>query len=281
MLNPRKRSASNAERPLPERERQKVFNRLLVQNLKSCKRVSTQLGPGELHFKTIFIGESGSGKTQLVKRLLRAQFNPAALSTVNYDTHELLVQLDKHVVTLDVWDTAGQEKYRAMTPNFFRDSLICVVVYDICDRRSFEEARWWLEHYINEMEPKPPGAELVSRDGPNVALVGTKCDMEHLRCVDRMEAESLAESYNIGFVEMTALYGQGAGEFERILSDLARNALSSLQGHRRNSDPNVISVARHKKSFVPEKRATAGGLVVTNDHLRHDPASPDDDSCCA
>ncbi len=181
---------------------------------------------GEVHFKLSVVGESGVGKSQLVRRLQKIQFNPAVTSTIKYDQHTLYVEVNNTVVVLDVWDTAGQERFRALSAMFFRQSYMCLVVYSITDARSFDEATYWLDTYL-ECEDAP-GARLGSAQYFNVALIGTKSDLNHLRQVPRARGEDLAERYDAAFAEVSSVGSQGGGELERTLLFLTRVTVDAL-----------------------------------------------------
>ena len=224
--------------------------------------VDTQFGRGQIHLKTVFVGESGCGKSQLVRRLLQIQFNPAVKSTVAVDIRKLPVQVGDTLVTLDIWDTAGQEMYHNLTSQFFRDAMICAIVYDICDRRSFQKCEWWIKTISEDTSPAPPAVTLV-RGRPNMILIGTKCDMDHLRQVRRKDANELAVRRGLGFAEVTAIAGQGAGELEHAIHDLAANALYAVKGNRKGRGATApVAVIDHHRVFVPEDHDIETSLIV-------------------
>lgn len=193
----------------------------------------SNLGWGRLRFKTIFIGESGSGKTQIVCRLLRLGFDASRQSTIDVDKNaiEIEVYLDDMPlrVILDVWDTAGQERFHSLAPTFYNNSFLCIMVYDITSAASFAGLSSWMECYCDPDAANRPGAGL----GPecevrNMALVGTHADLAHLREVPRERGEQLAQHYGIVFAEITSLHNQGAGELETTLAYLTEQACRAI-----------------------------------------------------
>jgi small GTP-binding protein len=142
-------------------------------------------------FKAVIVGTVAVGKTNILKHIMQQGFSPASLTTERYDRHEVVFEFDSGgssagashplVVRVDLWDTAGQEVYRSMTPLFYRDAKLCIIVYDVTNRSSFVDAKWWYTQFLEYATPQfgPP---------PPVLLVGNKADMEHLREVRQEEA---------------------------------------------------------------------------------------------
>lgn len=203
--------------------------------------VRTSEGWGEFRLKTIFIGESGCGKTQILRKLLRRGMEAATLSTVKYDITNVQMELnlgDRPLrVNLEIWDTAGQEQYRHLVPQFYRNSVICLLVYDISNAESFEKLEHWLNSYVPVAESETDTAVSLGRPAagigpgglrPNMAIVGTKADLNHLRQVPRRWGHDLAKNYDMAFAEITSLHNQGSGELERLLAFLVDQALRDM-----------------------------------------------------
>ena len=102
--------------------------------------------------KVILVGEQGVGKTSIIKRFLKDDFNEEESSTVgaNFASKELTFNEYNKSLQYDIWDTAGQEQYRAFTKIFYQDSSIALIVYDITDRKSFEEVKSFWSEQIKE-----------------------------------------------------------------------------------------------------------------------------------
>jgi len=96
--------------------------------------------------KIIFIGESGTGKTSLIRRLNKDEFDPYEVTTVGIDFNILSFRNNRdETFRLRVWDTSGQERFRAITPSYIRGAAIVVMLYSVQDRKSFESVRLWHE----------------------------------------------------------------------------------------------------------------------------------------
>ena len=98
--------------------------------------------------KVILIGESGVGKTCIIVRFIHEYFAENAVSTTgaNYASKTLEFKDYKKSLQYNIWDTAGQEKYRGLAKIFYKDADIAILVYDISDKKSFEELKqYWVD----------------------------------------------------------------------------------------------------------------------------------------
>ena len=97
--------------------------------------------------KIVLLGESGVGKTSIISRYITGKFNKNCESTngASYSSKTIKLPKLKKELKLDIWDTAGQEKYRSLTKFFYKDASIAIFVYDVTRRESYEEIKnYWL-----------------------------------------------------------------------------------------------------------------------------------------
>ena len=108
----------------------------------------------DLSFKLIVIGDSGVGKTCIIRRFVSNEFSDETLSTdgVNYSKKE--ISFEDKTVQLDLWDTAGQEQYRSLTKIFYKDAAAAILVYDITRKDSFLELKNYWYDQVKETAPK-------------------------------------------------------------------------------------------------------------------------------
>ena len=139
-----------------------------------------------IQIKAILLGETGVGKTNLANSLVDLRFDPNSKATVN----SLYVQKKMNIYgkefEIRLWDTAGQEQYRALTKLFYQDSKVVVFVYDITNKSSFNELNYW----INEIKES-------LGDEPILGIVGNKSDMEELKEVENDAAEKFAKEHDM------------------------------------------------------------------------------------
>jgi len=130
-------------------------------------------GPDGLEAKVVLLGSQGVGKTSLILRYTTKNFSPTpAPATIGSSLHARKLVHDGTRVKLQIWDTAGQERFRSMAPIYYRGAHVCVLVYDISDRQSFEDVRSWLDE-LGRTVPK----ETV------IFVVGAKIDLNKDRVV--------------------------------------------------------------------------------------------------
>ena len=141
------------------------------------------------------------GKTSISTRFIQGKFVKIELSnrTVNTNCYQKRIQINNLIFNLNVWDTAGEEKYHAMAPIFYRGAQGAVVIFDVTKKETFNRATKWF-HELNEFAAGTPKI-----------LVGNKIDLPN-REVSNEEAIELAQKYNCNFLEVSALLGTNVNE---------------------------------------------------------------------
>ncbi|KAM7534263.1 hypothetical protein Aperf_G00000108406 [Anoplocephala perfoliata] len=145
-------------------------------------------------FKVVLIGDSGVGKSNLLSRFTRDQFNLESKTTIGVEFATRSVSIGDKIIKVQIWDTAGQERYRAITSAYYRGAVGALLVYDIAKYTTYENVSIWLK-------------ELRSNADRNIVtiLVGNKCDLRHLRSVSTQEAKVFADGAQLHFIETSAL----------------------------------------------------------------------------
>ena len=147
--------------------------------------------------KITLIGDSGVGKTCIIRRFTSNEFSEDTLSSdgMSYSTKEITHEDQK--IQLDVWDTAGQEKYRSLGKHFYKDSFIVFLVYDVTIKESFENLKnVWLEDVTNY------GEEIKV-----LAVVGNKCDLYEREAVPEEDGRAFAVEHGALFMNCSAKDG--------------------------------------------------------------------------
>ncbi|XP_031405120.1 ras-related protein RABA5c [Punica granatum] len=171
---------------------------------------SDEEGGEEYLFKIVIIGDSAVGKSNLLSRYARNEFNPHSKATIGVEFQTQSMDIDGKEVKAQIWDTAGQERFRAVTSAYYRGAVGALVVYDISRRTTFENVGRWLD-------------ELKTHSDTTVArmLVGNKCDLENIRDVSVEEGKSLAESEGLFFMETSALNSTNVKTaFELVIKEI-------------------------------------------------------------
>ena len=139
-------------------------------------------------------GDQAVGKSNILSRFTKNEFNPNSQTTVGVEFATKLVIADGKSVKVQIWDTAGQERYKAITSAYYRGAVGALLVYDITSKKSFEDVqKVWMQELRDNTEPY-----IV------VMLVGNKSDLKHLRAVRQEDASKFAEENNIAFIETSA-----------------------------------------------------------------------------
>ncbi|KAF8572079.1 hypothetical protein P879_02236 [Paragonimus westermani] len=165
-------------------------------------------------FKLLLVGDSCVGKTSLLIRFKdRIFLKGSYISTVGIDFKTKMVNADGRTVRLQIWDTAGQEKFRSLTKSYYRDSNAVILVYDIRRSDTFVNTKSWMCE-IN--------ANILSNT--LIALVGNKADEAKDRVVSKSDGERLAKESGALFWETSAKTGTNVDQlFQSIADRLAAN----------------------------------------------------------
>ncbi|XP_058409410.1 ras-related protein Rab-42 [Diceros bicornis minor] len=161
-----------------------------------------EAGGCRYQFRIALLGDAAVGKTSLLRRYVAGaprtpEPEPEAESTptVGVEFYSRALQLPAGPrVKLQLWDTAGEERFRCITRSFYRNMVGVLLVFDVTNRKSFEHIPDWHQ-------------EVMATQGPDKAiflLVGHKSDLQSTRCVSAQEAEELAASLGMAFMETSA-----------------------------------------------------------------------------
>jgi small GTP-binding protein len=161
-------------------------------------------------FKIVLIGDSGVGKSNLLYRFTRNEFTIESKSTIGVEFATRTIDCEGKLLKAQIWDTAGQEKYRAITSAYYRGAVGALLCYDITRSATFDHLERWL-------------SELLDHADKNIVvmLVGNKCDLRHLRTVPTEQAKEFAEKNNLSFIETSALDATNVElSFKNILTQI-------------------------------------------------------------
>ncbi|KAF8123420.1 GTPase, partial [Boletus edulis] len=142
----------------------------------------------------VLIGDSGVGKSNLLSRFTRNEFKLDSKSTIGVEFATRSINIDGKVIKAQILDTAGQERYRAITSAYYRGAVGALLVNDISKHATFANVSRWLKELRDH-------ADLNNV----IMLVGNKSDLKHLRAVPTEEAKNFASDNELSFIETSAL----------------------------------------------------------------------------
>ncbi len=199
----------------------------------------------EESIKVVLLGESGVGKTSIISQFTKGLFNQDIMSTngATFSTKKKEFKEQNKILSFEIWDTAGQEKYRSLAKMFFKDAAVTLLVYDITNKDSFIEIKdYWMD--------------LVKENGPEqviMYIVGNKYDLSEKEGVNEEEVRKYAQSQNISLWFTSAKDSTGIDElFEEIgkkyLSPEFTNSEEIIQRKIRKNEVNKINKEEELKN---------------------------------
>ena len=184
-------------------------------------------------FKLIMLGDVAVGKTSIVTRFVDNEFKSTYHCTVGVEYKVKSLKLDPYTnVNLKIWDTCGEEKYRTITRQYYRDTNGVVLVFDLTNKNSFDKLSVWL----NDIK------EYGSND-TCIILVGNKSDVQDRKLSLFEEGKKLAMNYKMPYIEVSAKTGTNVlAMFENITKKMIDN----------------ISTKKDNEDMIPKNKITLG-----------------------
>lgn len=167
----------------------------------------------------VLLGNSGVGKTNLLSRLNKGDFNPEFTSTIGVEFLTYKMPIDDLEVKAQIWDTAGQERFHAMMATYYRKAVGALLIFDVRDRQSLLAIEKWLDQLLNVAEP-----------GLHAVLVGNKCDIAPPeRVVTTAEAQQFATAHHMQYIETSAKTAHNVEEaFHTVIAAVHRAHMAEL-----------------------------------------------------
>ena len=163
--------------------------------------------------KCVLLGESGVGKSSLINRFISGNFNKDSLPTIvgGFSKKEIFYEEENTKIVYEIWDTAGQEKYRSINKIFYQDAYINILVYDITKKNTFKAIKdYWIEE--------------IKENGPRDAIIiiaGNKSDLYEHEAVDEEEVRKYCKNIDALYLLTSAKTGEGVNElFNKIGKEL-------------------------------------------------------------
>ena len=164
----------------------------------------------EMMFKVVLVGDSFVGKTNIMSKYLKNEFQEDSKATVGVEFGAKQFKIENHLVKAQIWDTAGQERYKAITSAYYKGAKGAFVVYDITRKSSFESIEKWVNDLTSTADKKL-----------TIVLIGNKSDLEGQREITKEEGQEKANKLDVAFLETSAFSGENLDKaFEMMVNEI-------------------------------------------------------------
>ena len=197
----------------------------------------------EMMIKVILIGDSGVGKTNIMSKFLKNQFLEDSKATVGVEFGSKLFIQQGHKIKAQIWDTAGQEKYKAITSAYYKGSKGALVIYDITQKETFANIEKWVNDLKCKGDPKI-----------TIIIIGNKNDLEEKRQISKEQGEEKAKSFGCAFLETSAFSGDNIEKafemmvkeiYDKFTSDIGGDDEEELDSNEKGEDLKLENVNPH------------------------------------
>ncbi len=173
----------------------------------------------EYVFKVLLLGDSEVGKSCFLMRYSDNVFVENYITTIGLDYKLKTVKLDNgKTIKVQLWDTAGQDKYRTIAKNYYKGSHGILLLYDITKLSSFDNIREWIRDIKEEVD-----------ENAILFLIGNKIDLSDKRIISKEKGEELAEEYKIPFFEASAKSGENVDEIFKALYKKINESYANIE----------------------------------------------------
>ncbi|OHT01675.1 Ras-related protein RABA4b [Tritrichomonas foetus] len=187
----------------------------------------------EQKLKVVIAGDCAVGKTCLIERMLRDNFDEDTQSSISIAMNPVTTTVEGQSFTYSLWDTAGQEKYKTLAPIYFRDAFIGILVYDITSKATFEKVTEWYQQMNAHMN-----------QGFSLILVGNKSDLDEQREITIKMGSDLSEKLHTkNFLEVSAKTGQNVASLKLLIDKVVYNTIN----HKNSPQSQTTNVDLTKK----------------------------------
>ena len=172
-------------------------------------------------FKLILVGDSYVGKTNILSKYIKNEFNQNTKSTVGVEFGTKILKIEDKIIKAQVWDTAGQERYKSITSTYYKGAKGAFIVYDITNRETFESVDKWIQDL-----------NMNSDKNVTLLLIGNKKDLVDKRDVTKEEGEEKAKSFGLAFLETSALTGEN---IDKVFDYMLKEVYNKITIEKKNS----------------------------------------------
>ena len=186
--------------------------------------------------KVTLVGDSGVGKSSIIGRYISGIFIGDSVSSSGSNYSQKIYEKNNKKVRLNIWDTAGQEKFRSLGRNFYKDAFIICIIFDITNKQTFDNVK---EIWYPEIQKYGEKYNILS-------LVGNKCDLYEDEEVEEKDINSFAEEIGGEYFLVSAKNGNGIEEMFKTLAKMYLNPnFKDRVEEARNSRENSVKLDKN------------------------------------
>jgi small GTP-binding protein len=201
--------------------------------------------------KIILIGDSGVGKTSFFRAFTQTNINDVLTTTIGVDFMNKNIRVNDKLVKVFLWDTAGLERFRELTTQYYRGTKIILLFYDVTYRNSFENLSRWLSS-INS---------ILTKEDYTLVIIGTKIDLKEPRAVSKVEAEEYANKIGADYYEVSILTADKT-TFEKTHQII------------------INSIQKYMKTHIVTPKSISSQLVITSEPFQSENRATFRQKCC-
>ena len=208
------------------------------------KEAEASLMKEEYKFKIIIVGDSGVGKTNLVKRFIQNTFSSNTLATVGVEFFSNNYYINDKLFKIEMWDTAGQERYKSITSAYYKGAMGALLVYDVTNQITFNN----IERWYNEIK------DFSSKD-IQIIMIGNKTDLKDKIVISTEMSQNKAADLEIPVVETSALNASNVKEaFHLLIKEIYKDLLRKKDFNKDNSEINNNAYNIIDTNLEPKKK---------------------------
>jgi Ras-related protein Rab-11A len=192
----------------------------------------------DLLFKLILIGDSCVGKSNILLKYLKNQFNENSKTTIGVEFGTKNIIINNKRIKIQIWDTAGQERYRSITSAYYKGAKGALIVYDITRKNTFDNIDKWI-------------TDLKLNGDKNICIIilGNKSDLINKREINKNDGIKKAEMYKTAFLETSALNGDNISKaFDELIEQIVINNKNIFQDDNENEIDKGVNLNDEKNN---------------------------------
>ena len=192
----------------------------------------------DLLFKLILIGDSYVGKSNILLKYLKNQFNENSKTTIGVEFGTKNIIINNKRIKIQIWDTAGQERYRSITSAYYKGAKGALIVYDITRKNTFDNIDKWIT------DLKLNGDKDIC-----IIILGNKSDLIDKREINKNDGIKKAEMYKTAFLETSALNGDNISKaFDELIEQIVINNKNIFQDDNENEIDKGVNLNDEKNN---------------------------------